>query len=75
MREEVIGKEDKDVEKEEERVIGVGSMRLDNYESRVRKSGEEEKEEERTLISTQEPKTVQIYTRRYEILSIWTSPD
>ena len=29
---EVIGKEDKDVEKEEERVIEVGSMRLDNYE-------------------------------------------
>ena len=55
VREEVIGKEDKDVEKEEERVIGVGSMRLDNYESRVRKIGEEEKVAERTLISTQEP--------------------
>ena len=72
---EVIGKEDKDVEKEEERVIGVGSMRLDNYESRVRKSGEEEKKAERTLMSTQEPKTVQIYTRAFEILRIWTSPD
>ena len=44
---EVIGKENKDVEKEKERVIGVGSMRLDNYKSRVRKIGEEEKEAEK----------------------------
>ena len=34
-----------------------------------------EKEAERTPISTQEPKTVQIYTRAFEILRIWTSPD
>jgi hypothetical protein len=72
---ELIGKEDKDVDEEEERVIGVGSMRLDNYESSVGKSGQEEKETERTLISTQEPKTVQIYTTAFEILRIWTCPD
>ena len=35
-------------------------MRVDNYESRLWKTKEEEEEAEKTLISTQEPKIVLI---------------